>query len=70
MFYFAELPTGCTYGKYQSVIKTNSLLVARRVASRKQFFSGTTLVLAKSVDENGWIEELVARKIGNEWYCY
>lgn len=66
-YYFAELQNAGSYRKAEK-LKATSLRAAKREASMRQAFQGTTLEIGNSVNEDGFIMNPVARKEdGKTW---
>ena len=66
-YYFAELQNAGSYRQAEK-LKATSLRAAKREASMRQVFQGTTLEIGNSVNEDGFILNPVARKEdGKTW---
>lgn len=66
-YYFAELQNAGSYRQAEK-LKATSLRAAKREASMRQVFQGTTLEIGNSVNEDGFIMNPVARKEdGKTW---
>ena len=66
-YYFAELQNAGSYRQAEK-LKATSLRAAKREASMRQVFQGTTLEIGNSVSEDGFILNPVARKEdGKTW---
>lgn len=66
-YYFAELQNAGSYRQAEK-LKATSLRAAKREASMRQVFQGTTLEIGSSVSEDGFILNPVARKEdGKTW---
>ena len=66
-YYFAELQNAGSYRQTKK-LKATSLRAAKREASMRQVFQGTTLEIGNSVNEDGFILNPVARKEdGKTW---
>ena len=66
-YYFAELQNAGSYRQAEK-LKATSLRAAKREASMRQAFQGTTLEIGNSVSEDGFILNPVARKEdGKTW---
>lgn len=66
-YYFAELQNSGSYRQAEK-LKATSLRAAKREASMRQVFQGTTLEIGNSVSEDGFILNPVARKEdGKTW---
>lgn len=66
-YYFAELQNASSYRQAEK-LKATSLRAAKREASMRQVFQGTTLEIGNSVSEDGFILNPVARKEdGKTW---
>ena len=67
VYYFAELQNAGSYRQAEK-LKATSLRAAKREASMRQVFQGTTLEIGNSVNEDGFILNPVARKeAGKHW---
>ena len=66
-YYFAELQNSGSYRQAEK-LKATSLRAAKREASMRQVFQGTTLEIGNNVNEDGFILNPVARKeAGKTW---
>lgn len=66
-YYFAEIQNAGSYRQAEK-LKATSLRAAKREASMRQVFQGTTLEIGNSVNEDGFILNPVARKEdGKTW---
>ena len=66
-YYFAELQNAGSYRQAEK-LKATSLRAAKREASMRQVFQGTTLEIGNSVNEDGFILNPIARKEdGKTW---
>lgn len=66
-YYFAELQNAGSYRQTEK-LKATSLRAAKREASMRQVFQGTTLEIGNSVNEDGFILNPIARKEdGKTW---
>nr|DAF02183.1 MAG TPA: hypothetical protein [Caudoviricetes sp.] len=66
-YYFAELQNAGSYRQAEK-LKATSLRAAKREASMRQVFQGTTLEIGNSVNEDGFILNPIARKeVGKHW---
>ena len=66
-YYFAELQNAGSYRQAEK-LKATSLRAAKREASMRQVFQGTTLEIGNSVSEDGFFLNPVARKEdGKTW---
>ena len=66
-YYFAELQNAGSYRKAEK-LKATSLRAAKREASMRQAFQGTTLEIGNSVNTDGFITKPIARKeAGKHW---
>ena len=66
-YYFAELQNAGSYRQAEK-LKATSLRAAKREASMRQVFQGTTLEIGNSVNEDGFIMNPIARKEdGKTW---
>ena len=66
-YYFAELQNAGSYRQAEK-LKATSLRAAKREASMRQVFQGTTLEIGNSVNEDGFITNPIARKEdGKTW---
>lgn len=70
-YYFAEVPEPGSFGKAEA-LKAGNLTSAKREASRKSCFYGTTLVIGTELNEDGFIkpESVLASKIDGKWEDY
>lgn len=66
-YYFAELQNAGSYRQAEK-LKATSLRAAKREASMRQVFQGTTLEIGNSVNADGFILNPIARKEdGKTW---
>ena len=66
-YYFAELQNAGSYRQAEK-LKATSLRAAKREASMRQVFQGTTLEIGNSVNDDGFILNPIARKeVGKHW---
>ena len=66
-YYFAELQNAGSYRQAEK-LKATSLRAAKREASMRQVFQGTTLEIGNNVNEDGFILNPIARKEdGKTW---
>ena len=66
-YYFAELQNVGSYRQAEK-LKATSLRAAKREASMRQVFQGTTLEIGNSVNTDGFITKPIARKeAGKHW---
>lgn len=66
-YYFAELQNAGSYRQAEK-LKATSLRAAKREASMRQVFQGTTLEIGNSVNTDGFILNPIARKEdGKTW---
>lgn len=65
-YYFAELQNAGSYRQAEK-LKATSLRAAKREASMRQVFQGTTLEIGNSVNTDGFILNPIARKSGPTW---
>jgi len=66
-YYFAEFQNAGSYRQAEK-LKATSLRAAKREASMRQVFQGTTLEIGNSVNEDGFILNPIARKeVGKHW---
>ena len=66
-YYFAELQNAGSYRQAEK-LKATSLRAAKREASMRQVFQGTTLEIGNGVNEDGFILNPIARKeVGKHW---
>lgn len=66
VYYFAELQNAGSYRQAEK-LKATSLRAAKREASMRQAFQGTTLEIGNNVNEDGFIMNPIARKSGPTW---
>ena len=66
MYYYAELENAQSYSAADS-LKANSLVSAKREASRKQFFTQTVIEIGDEINSQGFILEPLAKKIDGIW---
>lgn len=48
-------------------IEAADIAAAKRSASRQQAFDGTVLELGTTVDGNGFLTDIICRKVNGEW---
>lgn len=65
-YYVAELQSEHSY-REAFVIKAQSRLHAKKLATKAQTFYGTVLEIGLSVNESGFITQPICRKVGGVW---
>lgn len=50
-----------------SAIEAADIAAAKRAASRQQAFQGTVIEIGTSVDGNGFLTDMICRKVNGKW---
>ena len=66
VFYIAEMQNPQSYCKAEKVL-AKSLTSAKALASKMQVFQGTTLAIGYEIDDNGFITDVVCKKVNGKW---
>ncbi len=61
IYYFSEVDNLNSYRQAEK-IEAESLTVAKKIASRRQAFQGTSLKIGWGIDSQGFIDEVLAVK--------
>lgn len=65
-FYFAEIQNNGSMRKAEKIC-ASSLKGAKNIASKRQAFEGTILVISSKVSPEGYITDPICKKIGDRW---
>ena len=67
IFYIAEMQNQQSYREAEKVF-AKDLPCAKRKASKMQVFQGTTLVIGREIDDEGFIVEAICKKVNGKWH--
>lgn len=67
-YYYIETLPKCGYKSREAVqLKSNTLISAKREATRKQLFKNTILFIGTEINSDGFLINAIALKENNTW---
>ena len=67
VFYIAEMQNPQSYREAEKVF-AKDLASAKALASKAQCFQGTTMVIGREIDDNGFITDVICTKVNGKWH--